>query len=234
MKRNLLLLLFSFGVCFQSVAQSDDQAIALAKAVLKANGGQKNWDATRHIQWNFFGNRVLTWDKWTGDVRIEFTKEKTIYLVNINSNTGRALQAGNEITAPDSLAKLMKRAKEIWINDSYWLVMPYKLLDPGVTLRYIGEKKTEKGEPADVIELTFREVGVTPNNKYHIFVDKKTRRVSQWSFFGNFTDEKPRFTLPWQNYQQYGKIWLSGDRGERKLTDIKVFKTLPESTFNQF
>lgn len=230
-KYYIIILLFSVSV---ACAQDNPQATTLAKQVIKACGGEKNWNNTHYLQWNFFGNRLLTWDKWTGDVRIEFTKEKTIYLVNVNTMQGKALQAGTEITDADSLAKLMKRAKEIWINDSYWLVMPFKLLDPGVTLKYMGEKQTELGMPALVLELTFQNVGVTPNNKYLIFVDKKSKRVSQWSYFANASDEKPRFTLPWQNYQLYDKIWLSGDRGERKLSDIKVFKSLPETTFSEF
>jgi hypothetical protein len=32
----------------------------------------------------------------------------------------------------------------------------------------------------------------------------------------------------------YGKILLSGDRGERKLTDIAVYQKLDESVFTDF
>jgi hypothetical protein len=34
---------------------------------------------------------------------------------------------------------------------------------------------------------------------------------------------------PWTGWQQYGRIVLSGDRGELKIVDIAVFDELPES-----
>jgi hypothetical protein len=42
------------------------------------------------------------------------------------------------------------------------------------------------------------------------------------------------FSLPWQNYVRYGSVLLSGDRGERKLSDIKVFKKLPKTVYTEF
>ena len=35
--------------------------------------------------------------------------------------------------------------------------MPFKLLDPGVTLRHVGERTLDGGRPADVLELTVAE-----------------------------------------------------------------------------
>jgi hypothetical protein len=58
--------------------------------------------------------------------------------------------------------------------------------------------------------------------------------ITQWSHFGNFADQKPRFTMPWKDYKMYSKILLSGDRGERKLTDIAVYQKLDESVFTDF
>ena len=46
---------------------------------------------------------------------------------------------------------MLDDAHGAWINDSYWLVMPYKLLDPGVRLRHLGERTTSEGETADVL-----------------------------------------------------------------------------------
>ncbi|MDP5141084.1 MAG: hypothetical protein NWP83_11540, partial [Spirosomaceae bacterium] len=71
-------------------------------------------------------------------------------------------------------------------------------------------------------------------NKYLVFVDKNSRLVTQWSFYRNASDEKPGFTLPWGDYKAYDKLMLSGERGERDLTDIKVFKKLPQSVYTSF
>ena len=112
--------------------------------------------------------------------------------------------------------------------------MPWKLDDQGVSLKYMGETKTQDGNDAEYLEMTFKEVGVTPDNKYWIYFDKKTHLISQWSHFSKFTDEKPRFTMPWKDYKSYGKIMLSGNPGVRQLSHIKVFDKLPETVFNTF
>ncbi|MFQ5447651.1 MAG: hypothetical protein ACE5FF_12030 [Saprospiraceae bacterium] len=213
---------------------SDAKAIEIAGEVMAALGGRKNWDATRYLTWNFFGRRTHYWDKWTGDVRIESPGDSTIYLVNIHTLKGRVQRNGVEETNPDTLAALLQQAKEMWINDAYWLVMPFKLKDSGVTLKYTGEGKTEAGSPADVLQLTFKNVGVTPDNKYLVYVDKDSRRVTQWSYFRKAENHDPDFSTPWQDYQKYGKIWLSGNRGRASLTNIAAPEELPESLFREF
>ena len=214
-------------------AGSDAKAMAIADEVMAAQGGRKAWDNTKFIRWNFFGNRKLTWNKWTGDVRVEGLKDGSVALVNINTGKGRYFKNGTEYTQPDSLAKYLPRAKSAWINDSYWLVMPFKLKDSGLTLKYVGEEKTETGANADKLQLTFKNVGDTPQNKYYVWVDKSSHLVSQWAHFRKADDEKPNFVLPWKEYQKAGNLMISGDRGTRKITEIEVMDSMPEATFTQ-
>jgi len=210
---------------------SDAKAVQIADEVMKAQGGRKNWDDTRYINWNFFGSRKLLWDKHTGQVRVEYVNQDIRILVNVNDGKGKVFMNGAEVTQADSLAKYLQKGKEAWINDSYWLVMPFKLKDSGVTLKYLGEDTTANGKKADVLQLTFKGVGVTPDNGYRVYVDKNSRLVTQWAFFRNAGNEKPDFVTPWNDYRTYGKIKLSGDRGERKLTEIQVADGVPEKAF---
>lgn len=216
------------------MAGSDQKAVQIADEVMNAMGGRKAWDNTHLIAWNFFGARKLVWDKWTGTVRIDNLKDDQTVLLNVNNDKGRVFRKGEEMTNPDSVAKYVKQGKGAWINDSYWLVMPFKLKDSGVTLKYTGEENMQDGKPADVLQLTFKSVGNTPENKYKLWVDKTTRLISQWAYYPKATDEAPRFTLPWIDYQKHGGILLSGERGERDLTDIMVFTGLPGEVFSEF
>ncbi|MTI33052.1 hypothetical protein [Xanthovirga aplysinae] len=214
---------------------SDQEAIAIADEVMKAMGGRQNWDETRYISWNFFGARQLIWDKWKGDVRIEYPKKDLKILVNIHNLKGRVWKGTEEVTQSDSLAKYLQKGKSIWINDSYWLCLPFKLKDSGLTLKYMGEREDqEENAIDDVLELTFDKVGDTPQNKYRVYVDRENHLVSAWEYFPNTTDKEASFSTPWKDYQQYGKILLSGNRGEKELKDIRVFKELPESVFTSF
>lgn len=208
---------------------SDPRAITIADTVMQALGGRKNWDHTRHITWNFFGRRAHVWDKWSGDYRLE--ADSVLVLMNLNTQKGRAWVHGQEVTDPETLANWLKKANSIWINDSYWMFMPYKLKDSGVTLKYVGEDTSAAGQPCDVLELTFKNVGDTPQNKYHVYVNKQTRLVDQWAFFPNAEDKTPRFVTPWQNWQRYGNILLSDDRGRNKHTNIAVFDILPAKVY---
>lgn len=214
---------------------SDPAAIELADSIMEAMGGRKNWDATRFISWNFFGRRNLVWDKATGRVRIESPNDSTIYLVNVQTGEGRVQIKGQELTEPDSLTKMIDRAKRIWINDSYWLVMPYKLKDSGVTLTYLGEEMNRNGELCNVLELTFNEVGVTPENKYQVYVGIRDNLVNEWRYFQRAAQDSASAIWPFDNYKKYGNILLSADRSDdRGPKNVSVDSTLPDAVFSEF
>ncbi len=208
--KEISILLFS-SIVFTSYAQTEGTPIkTIVKEVVEAIGGQENYDNTRFIQWDF-GKRSLYWDKWTGDVRVESPQQDLIILLNINTLQGKVYKEGKSVKDPEKLKKLLVKGKNWWINDSYWLVMPWKLQDPGVILNYIGKEK-EGNIHYHILQLTFDGVGVTPQNKYHVFVDQKDHLIKKWSFYKTVEDESPRFTGVWDNYQKAGDILLSYNR----------------------
>lgn len=212
-------------------SRSDAKAIELADAVLAASGGQENWDKTRYVTWRWLGKRLNVWDKHTGDIRVG--SRISVVLMNLNTKKGKAWQTGSEITDPDELQRALDYGYEAWMNDSYWLFMPFKLKDPGVILKYLGEGEIE-GKQVDMISVTFDEVGATPHNKYHVYIDKDSKLVVWWEFYLNASDENPRFKMPWKNYQKYGGILLSDDRGNKKHTEVGVFEELPPAILESF
>jgi len=153
--------------------------------------------------------------------------------MNLNTGHGRAWRKGSEVTAPDDLAAILRDATSIWINDSYWLAMPYKLKDSGVTMRYGGEKTTEEGRVADMLILTFKDVGDTPDNKYDVFVDRESGLVTQWCYYKLASDPKPRFTLPWTNWTAFGAIKLATGRGKVDVTGIHVSSADERESFEK-
>jgi len=215
---------------------SDAQAIEIADKVMANLGGRQAWDETRFITWSFFGRRRHVWDKFTGDLRVEGvdreTEEPYLILMNLHSKKGRAWSNDEEVTDPLALEKMLDRGDAVWINDAYWMFMPYKLKDSGVTLRYLGEREMLDGRAADAIQLTFEEVGRTPENKYYVYVAKDTGLVEQWDYFAQAEDAEPRFQSPWHNWQPHGAILLSDNRGDGGHTDIAVFTELPAAIFS--
>ena len=205
---------------------------------MAAMGGRAAWDHTRYLVWRFFGDRLHIWDRFTGRERQEFTDRKTgkrqLVLINLQTKQGQIFSDGREVTDAAKRTAALQHAVEQWINDSYWLLMPYKLKDSGVTLHYKGPGVTAEGQPADILVLTFAGVGVTPQNKYDVYVAKPSGLVEQWAYYEKSTDPRPEFQSPWQHWQRYGQILLSGDRGKiGTLTELAVLGEVPDSVFTQ-
>ena len=226
------LLFFMNFITLTTNAQSSEKATDIANKVVTAMGGMENYNNTHFIKWDF-GKRTLFWDKWTGDVRIEIPEDSTTILVNINTMAGKVFKNDNQIKDEDALKKQLTKGKNIWINDSYWLVMPWKLQDPGVNLKHLKTEKLPNGNMADVLQLTFNDVGVTPENKYHIFVDQTDHLIKQWAFFPNFNDAEPRFTMPWDNYQKTGDILLSFNRSKFGPKNVEVKQEMRQNLFSE-
>ncbi len=228
----VLWVMFCGGASASPAAE--DRGRAIAEEVMQAMGGRQAYESTRYLGWDFFGRRHHLWDKWTGDLRTEFVDDEgrsVVICMNLGRAEGRVWVAGEEVRDPSQLGVWIARGRSFWINDSYWLVMPYKLQDPGVTLRYEGEAEMLDGRVADRLTMTFSDVGETPENKYDIYVARDSHLVEEWSYYASADDSEPQFRIPWGDWRRYGEILLSGDRGRAQLTDIEVFDEVDRSLF---
>ena len=69
--------------------------------------------------------------------------------------------------------KLLETAYGRFINDTYWLLAPWKVFDPGVHRDFDGEKTGPDGALCDVIRLSFDNVGLTPKDVYWLWVTRE-------------------------------------------------------------
>ena len=229
----LIFCLLPFASIHAQQENRDSTAEKIANDVIHAMGGIEQFEETGYIGWQFFESRQIIWDKLHDRVRVDYLKKKITIIAGLSGNDVKLFMNGSEIHQPDSLIKYLNKGKLIWMNDSYWLVMPFKLLEPGVNLKYLGIFKTLDSLNAEVIELTFNKVGATPENKYWIYVDPVTHFILQWDYYDSYNDPQAEFKNIWGNYEKYGNIFLSDDRGtEGKLSDIHVWDELPESIFS--
>jgi hypothetical protein len=226
--------------------QPDGKAAALADKVMETLGGGQAWNNTHYLRFDFavdrggktVARRSHTWDKWSGRYRLEFTKDDAPHLVlmNLNTKEGSAFVKGAKLEGEEQ-KKALEQAYGAWVNDTYWLLMPYKMRDPGVVLTYDGEERKD-GEAWDKLRLTFDNVGLTPKDKYWAYVNRKTGLVDRWDFVLKGEDKAPT-TFSWKNWKPYGKIQLADDRvnpadGTRIYFPVlEVPETLPEAVFTQ-
>jgi hypothetical protein len=116
-------------------AGSDPRAMAIADRVMQALGGEAAWNATRYLRFDFavdregkpLMRRAHAWDKWTGRHRVA-GKDKDgrdlAVAMNLNTKQGSASLAGAPLAGKE-LEKALETGYAWWVNDSYWLVMPY-------------------------------------------------------------------------------------------------------------
>ncbi len=237
--RWLVLVLALLTPSHSSAEERDAKAIELAQGVLTTMGGEDAWQGTRFLRFNFFGFRLHHWDRYTGRHRFEGTNrdgDSYVVLHNINTREGSVVVNGKTLKGDDK-ATWLKRAYGAWINDTYWLIMPYKLLDPGVHLTYDGEEKIDD-ITFDKLKLTFDKVGLTPGDTYWAYINRETGLMERWAYFlEGWEDNREPTVWQWLDWQRHGEIMLSSrrvnidDGSERPLGDIKVFDSLPDEVF---
>lgn len=215
-----------------AMATGDEQAITLAKRVVNASGGIENWNKVHYISFDYFGSRYWFWDKQKNRYRVESEKRKYRIAGSLDGKETHLWLRGNIMTDADSLSKYKEVGYKAWINDTYWLIMPLKLLDKGVVLHYVGDCIFDSTKQATCLDLTFQNVGVTPENKYRIYIDTTSNEVVYWDFYNNKNDSLPTLSNPWTDYKLYGKINLSSGRGDdRGLEQIEIDPYLPDQIF---
>lgn len=240
---SLVLPLLAPAAVPAAEAETDGVAETIAAEMMGALGGREAYDASRLIRFDFAGRRSHQWDKHTGRHRVEGqTREGERYLVihDLDDRRGRAWVDGMEVTG-ERAAELLENAYAAWVNDTYWLLMPYKLRDPGVVLTFEGQREMD-GTTYDVLKLTFHEVGLTPGDTYWAYVHPETRLMEHWAYrLQSMAEDAEPTVWHWQGWQWYGdgaaRVRLAPKRvmegGERvlDLSPIEVSSSVPEGVF---
>ncbi len=179
------------------------------------------------------------YDRFTGDYRVSGKDQKgdTFDIVmNVNTRQGKAWTNGQPVADP---TEMLTRGYRRFVNDTYWLLMPLKSMDPGVKREYAGEKTDACGNVFDVVKLSFENVGLTPGDVYWMWVNRNTGLVEQWHMLleGSKPDEAPA-VVEFRDYRRFGGVLISTKRQMRgkesmiRLDDVSVSSAVPAGAFN--
>ena len=156
---NLFGLEFGMG----KVKTSNPKADAFARKMLNAinHNAYKN---TRYLEWSFRNRRFYKWDK----------KE---HIVELNGNKNKIILHPNDIVKSTILVhgkesfedkeRIINRALATFNNDSFWLVAPHKLFEPGIIRSIV------KVDGKDALKVKYTTGGSTPGDSYIWLVDDK-------------------------------------------------------------
>ncbi len=199
---------------------ADPEALRAESLMVEAMGGRDAWESARFFDFVWAierGGRTRArhhvWDRWTGRYRLEMPlgDQEMVALFSTRTKDGRVWLDGRELTG-DTVQTLLERAYAVHINDAYWFVMPFKWRDPGVSLAYHGTVRDTTGKAWERIELTFANVGLTPDNRYYAYLDPETHLMGWWEHFRHRDDPEPALVCHWRAWERRGPIVVSLDR----------------------
>ncbi|MEL6343816.1 MAG: hypothetical protein AAFV53_11835 [Myxococcota bacterium] len=185
-----------FSAFFLHAAMADDAADALAQQAARACG---NPYALQTLAFTFIVSqddedvvsRRHVWRPRDGVLTVTVGED----VVEVPLTNGRPALGGRAI----------ETAWAQFTNDSYWLIAPCKLMDPGTN-----RSLDEKGR----LKLSFEDdVGLTPGDVYRFEINAETGAVEGWSFTLQ-TGRAGSFT--WAAPQAFGPLSLSTRKSSRE------------------
>ncbi len=236
------LVLFTFAGALRAADTRDPKAEEVARAMMQAMGGEQAWKSAHFVRYDFkvtrdgkpLTERSHLWDKWSGRYRLEMkTKEgknQVLLYTDVNQKQGSAYLDGKKLEG-DEAAKALENGYKAFINDMYWLAMPWKWMDSGVNLKYVGPKKCGK-ETYDVVELTFGNVGVTPGDKYEAYVSRDSHMMMHWEYT---LQSKDKGAWDWRYADAKGVKLASDHTNDQKMSinmgDVRVLDLVDSAFF---
>ena len=206
------LSIFGYKINMGEVKAYNPNADTLAHNMLKAVKHEA-YRNTRYIDWSFKGKRFYKWDKKR-------------HIVDVKWNDARVLLHPNELTKSTVYLNdkevsfndnLVKRALRFFNNDSFWLVAPHKLFEPGIyrSIRIVDGK--------EALHVKYSRGGTTPGDSYVWILDenylpthyqmylKKMKKLGTTVTWEDWTLTESGTLLPKNHIYLSGKIINMGE-----------------------
>ena len=202
-------------------------AVAVGKQLIAAIGGADAWQRARYFRFDSIVEREgmaplvrsYDWDCRSGRARVDGIADEGPYRVyfDVATKSGEAWLGGKRVTAAAELKKRIDSGYEAFIRDSIWLLAPFKIFDPGVTLTYSDLARGPADETCDVIL-----VDLGAGHRYSLYVDRKSHLVVEWEYA---TESR----WSWSDWQKRGPIMLASTRKSLKNGTVIRFDKLTVS-----
>jgi hypothetical protein len=135
-------------------------ADALATKMLTALNGEA-YENTEILEWSFRNEHHYKWYKQENTVEVSWDNNKVILYTDKVAKS-EVYVAGKKVANKE----ILKKATDLFNNDSFWLVAPYKIFDKGT------ERRIVKYNNKDALLITYTSGGSTPGDSYLWILDK--------------------------------------------------------------
>lgn len=198
-------------------AGTDTPGVALARRVA-TKAGLEQLGGVAELRFRFVvlsgDERVADafhrWDLRGGRDHVTWSEAGHAYdvVVALDARTATGTLDGAPLSG-EAAHDAAEKAYERWVNDSYWLLLPLKLLDPGVRLT-LDPPREHAGRRYEILSLRFDHVGLTPGDHYWLFVDPQTARIERWEMVLEGQTSAPRGTS-FERHTAVGPLELALD-----------------------
>jgi hypothetical protein len=201
------------------MGEADPMSAAIVKEMTDAMGGQATWDNIPYFRFDFVvvkdAKEVARfqhwWDKKHMRARVQGPDDKgrtVTAIFDLTTKKGKSFTEGIIDTDSTNIANIVQMGYERWVNDTYWILMPFKLRDAGVHLKHVRTERRENHD-YDVIELSFdKGIGLTSGDHYWIYVNRDTHLIDRWQML--LQDQKPPpSAASWEGWTQVGPVRLA-------------------------
>ena len=209
----MLAFLLALALSFQPATRPAADVAEWKEQVMR-KAGIDAWPSVTRLEFTFNVelpdgrgiSRTHDWNPQTGENRVTSDGETTA--VNVYDFD------------PAAATEAETAAFAAWTNDGYWLLMPLKLADLGVTFG-----RPQMAEDGLVVTMTFDDIGLTPGDAYDLRVDLQRDVIDQWTYRPNAETSR---TFTWDGYEDFNGLYLATeheplDGGPRiTFTDIEV------------
>lgn len=139
--------------------RSGPDADALALKMLNSLNYTK-YENTKYLEWSFRkGAHLYTWDKEKKRVEVQWDDIR-VNLDLIAPDSSLGYRNGERVNANEN-EELIEEAMEMFNNDSFWLVAPYKIFDAGTRREIV-----DLNDGLDGLLVTYDTGGTTPGDSY--------------------------------------------------------------------
>lgn len=241
---------FILSILFSSASFAAQSADDIARRSFDILGGTIAWEKARYLAFTFKverdGKPAASYpqrlDRYSGDYRVSGKKPDGVpfeVIMNLKTRQGRATQSGSPVTDPAQLKELLDLGYRRFINDTFWLLMPLKMFDPGVRRVYEGERTDSCGHTWDVVKLTFDESsGLAPGDLYWPWINRDTGVVEEWDMkLQSMKPEDPPLQVMLRDYRRIAGLLISVRREVRgknqivRLDDLQILSETPKGAF---
>ncbi|MFY0607194.1 MAG: hypothetical protein JXR10_10780 [Cyclobacteriaceae bacterium] len=150
------------------------------------------------IEWSYPRGHSYRWNKAQDSVTVLWDEYEVLF--STRTLEGEARYANKELTGSDKV-EAIETAWEYFANDSFWLVAPFKIRDPGTVREYVDLIGAEG------LLVTYTSGGVTPGDSY-LWIIGEDKRPMAWRMW---TQKIPiaGLELSWDGWKQYNGAWFA-------------------------